>query len=298
MANVVSVCETWSRSNSTITQDQGVNATSSTAVRGFLVQFDAADKTNQLAARSASGGGVSIPLIGDWFSSVYPNLRVRNKHSAPVGPLLYETVVEYAGEDSPLLKPWEMDWPVEKSSEEVSADANGVAYVDPLGLPQFGITRQITDRVYVLRRNEATNINFRARTWLDKVNSASVTLGSLSRPAGTVLMDTVVGTRKVEGTTYYYTVTYTMRIREAMFGIPANQVWYRRRLAFGNYYWDGVHYKIDGTKEVIPCVAQDGITYCPRKLRANGTLLPAGDPDVFIYTKEYEEVNFGSLNLI
>ncbi len=199
---LVNVQERWSGVNGQIEQINIEGAQRGVAGRAFTALFDAAP--TWVDAIDADG----IPDIGDQHPDA-SWLALRRKRVVPLGPLLFDVICEYDGQDSPLVAPVQFAWQEASSTELVDRDADGNALVNGAGEP-YQLPKQISDLVAVITRNEAAYPYSTMYAYWNAVNSDTV---ASVWPAGTVKMLPITAVRQDDGTTYYYVVTYRMQFR-------------------------------------------------------------------------------------
>lgn len=274
---LVNVKRMWSKQMAELSQEQGIAAESTAYSEGYTVLFDAPATAH--AARSATG----IPSRGD----AHPDnsaAKVIRKRAYPIGPHFFQVDVDYVGKDSPLLDPYEKAWRFNTSTEPVDADKDGAAFLNPLGDRYVGITKEFSDPVYVVTRNEASYDIATKAPYQNAVNSDTF----LGMAAGTARMLSITGNRVVDGTDYYWRVTYEIQFR--------NDGWGKRVLCEGKRYWTGK--TIGGAKQIVAAVDSNGQPVnTPVRLSATGTLLDPADDDVFQTFYPFDTIAFSGLSL-
>ena len=278
---VVNVTQSWEGRNSHIQQEQGIAATSSGTVKKYTDLLDSATNGEKTALRAAG-----IPSIADAHPSSTSE-KAWSKRAEVIGPLLYGVTVEYTGKDSPLLDPYEISGGSAHSTEQVDRDAEGNTICNPNGERLAGLTRKISDPFLSITRNEATRPSTVIRNYTDAVNSDTFD----GWPAGQAYMDDISFTRVVDGTTYYYRVTYKILFR--------SDGWEKRVLCEGHTYWTGK--KINGKRELKPFLSGGKNDPKAHPLDAEGKAL-ANEEDaeshVWLEKEVCSEQAFASLGLL
>jgi hypothetical protein len=261
---VVSVIKGFSGTPCTMETVQGVSVNNWRMTKQvmYTVIFDNIDEANSIAAETASFGGVSVPALGAAYSVGYPDLVLQRKHADLIktNPYCYQVVCLFSGENSPLTQFAEKGWDDQETEEPVDRDADDNIIVNPVGDRIIGITRPYYDGIYRFTRNEATAANAQPNTWRGTVNTNIVTLDGYACAAGKLCMGKIGGIQTSAGAYYYWRNTYLIKYRE--------DGWRRREACKGNYYWTGN--LIGGSKEILPCLASDGVTPRERLLTATG----------------------------
>jgi len=199
---LVNVQEKWSNVNGMIEQLDGIAYNRGSAARAFTVLYDAAPRS--YTPVNATG----LPAIGDGFPSVSALTCVR-KRAVPVGPLLYEVTCEYAGKDSPLSEPAAVSMDEYSTTEPVDKDGDGNILANTVGDLVTGLTREVSDQIYIITRNEGSRPDSTARTYNNYVNNDTWN----GWTANQVRFLPLKAQRIVEGTTYYWRVTYRFHCR-------------------------------------------------------------------------------------
>lgn len=199
---LVNVKERWSGINGQIEQTNIEGAQRGVAGRAFTVLFDSAPDIYDVV--DATG----IPDIGDQHPAANW-LALRRKRAVPLSPLLYDVVLDYAGQDSPLIAPVQFSWQEASSTELVDRDSTGAALVNGAGDP-YQLPKTVSDLVAVITRNEAAYPYSTMYSYWNALNSDTI---AGTWPAGTVKMLPITAVRQDDGTTYYYVVTYRMQFR-------------------------------------------------------------------------------------
>ncbi|HET6441627.1 MAG TPA: hypothetical protein VFH53_04555 [Phycisphaerae bacterium] len=272
---LVDIQQKWSGVNAEVSQATGialgVAMETQAASKGYTVLFDAT--ATPLDAANAIG----IPAIGAGFDgSTYAYLTANRKRATPIGPFLFEVVVEYAGEASPTLRPYERSWQDATSVEQVSADADDDLIVNAVGDPVI-LEREFSDPVYVVTRNEAAEPLATIQTYSETVNDDSFQ----GYAAGLCKMLPIVTSREVAGTTYFWRVTYRIQCRASGWAF--------------RYPNKGPRYR--PTAGAAPAAVAD-LGRTEALLAANGTLLADGGTPVFLTADLYPATTFATLGLV
>lgn len=274
---VVNVKESWSGASFDDQQDGAAGAAAWGATRQWTVLTDdVADGPATVLDDSR------VPRIGTSHNRK-PWLRAIRRRAIPKGPMFFHVEVEYAGKDSPLLERPDYGWTWVHSTEPVDRDANGDAMANPLGHAYTGISRKFSDLRLTYTRNEASFSPVAMLAYADAVNSDTF----WGAKAGLAQVQDISGKRIVDGTGYYWNVTYVIDFRK--------DGWKHRTACQGLYY-----YKNDdsGKKRVVPAVDANGSPLTtPVKLKANGELLPEGSETVWEEFQLYPRVAFAGLGL-
>jgi len=275
---LVNVQERWSGINGQIEQTNIEGAQRGVAGRAFTVLFDAVPKIYDVT--DADG----IPDIGD----EHPDadwIALRRKRAVPLGPLLYDVILDYAGQDSPLTAPTQFAWQEASSSELVDFDVDGDALVNGAG-DRYYVPRDTADPVAVITRNEAAYPYSTMYGYWNAVNSDTV---CTNWTAGTVRLLPITCVRQDDGDTYYYVVTYRMQFRR--------DGWTARVANKGRRYRPAAGEDPISTKEGL------GVDF-EALLNANGTLLndigaetAAGNDTVWLTPEVYRSVAFAGLSI-
>lgn len=270
---LVNIQEKWSSVNGELAQDdRGILTTQAMASRGWTVLFDAAP--SGMDAVWATG----LPAIGDSYPT-YTYLKCKRRRAVPLGPLIYEVICEYEGQDSPLLAAYERSWEDATSDEPTDTDGNGDPLLMPSGERATGLTAEVTDPVYVITRNEASWPRSTMFAYQNRVNSDT---WDTDWVANTARMLPIRAQRMPNGASYYYRVTYRIQCRA--------DGWNHRYLAEGRTYLPSVG--------ADPVPVKDKLGVETALLAADGTLLPVGGTPVWITRPKYQSVAFAALGLI
>jgi len=160
-----------------------VGTEGATAPRIFTVKFDEADPPIQrpFLAENASG----IPAL----NSAHPHkpwLHVKNKVAESIGPFDYEVTVNYSTQSTtgdqegetfdptanPLEAPWEVEWGFATANEPINTDITGKPILNSAEeSPDPSVTRDISDLVLRIRRNESAFNPLQASNYKDAINS-------------------------------------------------------------------------------------------------------------------------------
>jgi len=272
MAHVDTILTWPGRSGGQETDQTGMRQ--DTAVEVYSVLFDGA------AGITDALGAAGVPAHGAAWSENAALIVCRTR-ALQVSPLLFDVTVEYAGKTSPLLQPVQRSWRNAKTNEPIDRDQAGDAILNPVGEPYTGIRRDYTDAVLVYTRNEATFPIATALIYQDAVNS-DVFLGAAANYAK---MLNITGPEVIDGGSYYR-VTYEIQFRA--------DSWRHRELCRGKRYWDGTMKA--GKKRAINVIDDNGDPVSEAvRLKADGTLLPPGDPDVWELIDKYPKLPFAPL---
>jgi hypothetical protein len=218
-------------------------------------------------------------------------------------PLVYRCVESYQSPPRPQeqdedqnANPWDLPAKVvsvrsAKTQEPIDEDADG----DPIRNPGTdeaveGLTRPVTDTVFVMRKNYLLfNLNAN-RDYNDSVNSGVFNVGFASFPAGTVKIEDINGSLSQHNGTDYWTVEITFVARKA-YNVPDSEAWYHRRACKG-------FYEVKGGAVVRAVDDQGEFVTSPVYLdSATGERKPVGDPADFITTKVFTDLDFNVLGL-
>jgi len=175
--SVIDVKEDWQGLGSEI------NTESASAPRIFTVKFDTADDPLKRPFLAENTAG--IPLLNS-AHPYKPWLFVKNKSVDSIGPFDFEVTVNYStrstiggqeGESldptaNPLEMPWEVEWGFATANEPINTDITGKPILNSADeSPDPPITREISDLVLRIRRNEAAFNPLQAAEYKDAINS-------------------------------------------------------------------------------------------------------------------------------
>ncbi len=277
---VVNVMAGWSRNEGGVRKFGGAPSEND-AVTYWTVLCNDFNDDDSIAYNAAG-----LPEIGDLHPQGGGKYAIAKRIDERMG-LLFRIRIEYAGQASPLIQPYERSWACEKVVEKLWTDASGNALLNPLGERYEDVSREFTDVVYTVTRNEASFPQALIATHVDHVNSDAVTFGTQVHAVGTCLMHEISGQKDQTGN--YYRVTYRIRIR--------SDGWKKRILCEGYVYWNGA-YNPDGSKFTI--TADDSATSKTGGtvlLTATGLKLPNGAAPVWLLFTVYPSANFSNLAL-
>jgi len=277
---LVNVQEKWSERNGSFEQTNVLGAQQGSATRVFTVLYDAGGTSRQLDAIDAAG----IPNIGALHPDGYTWLTCRRKRAVPLGPLLFNVICEYWGKDSPLTEPAEKYWEDATSTEPTDRDGDGALLTNTVGHPVTGLSKSVSDPVYVFRQNEASYPAATMQAYWNRVNSdVFKTWG-----ANQARMLPITAQRLDVGTIYYWPTTYRIQFR--------TDGWNHRYPNEGKFYRPTAG---------APFISARDTAYGPKVLlNADGTMLngngaedPGGDPSVWITRPVYPEIAFAPLGI-
>jgi hypothetical protein len=283
-----------------------------TASRFFRVTFDGADSVlnEPLLARFATDGSTAIPFL----NSCHPDnfwLIAENIQSRYIGPHNYQVEVIYASprpseqNDSnlqdpnlnPLEQPPEVEWDFDESIEPISEDIYGNPINNSAG-EGFDppITREFSDLVLRIRKNQADFNYLMAADYKNKVNSDWF-FGFAPTYAKCRVIKAV---RRRFGNMFYFECIYEFAFRTAKYG-GIQPGWIKRILdaGFRELIWDDTNKKYK-----LQNITLDGEQPAKAvKLNGVGLQLPINPSEfyveecVFLPYEIYEYRNFAYLGL-
>jgi len=150
-----------------------INTENAAAVRIFSVKFDTNDEPVQRPVLAQNAAGM-------------PWLYVKSKNVESIGPFDFSVTVNYSsrseiggqeGESldpnaNPLEIPWEVEWGFATANESINTDITGKPILNSADeSPDPSITRDISDLVLRIRRNEAAFNPLQASDYKEAINS-------------------------------------------------------------------------------------------------------------------------------
>ncbi len=276
---LVDVQQSWSRSGGGREQGDGIDNFRSWSAEGYTALFDAVGST-QIDALTGTG----VPQIGDTLAADVSQ-KAQRYRAVPLGPYLWEIIVEYGGKNSPLSEAYERSWTGQMTTEAIDEDADGDPIENVVGERLVGVTADFVDQIYTVSRNELVFPRSLVRLYQNSINEDDF-IGYL---IGEVRIGIVSGRRIVDGETYYWNVTYPFICRTGG--------WRTRMLNEGRRHWTG-KLTSSGAKHIGWVKLGDGQnTPTPVKLAADGKLLGSGDDDVWLEFDLKPDRNYGLLGL-
>jgi len=218
----------------------------------------------------------SIPSRGD-AHPVYTAAKCIHKRATRRGPLLVDVTCEYYGQESPLAKPYRYSIGFVTTHEAVNYDVDGNLIINSAGDRIANASRDISDIVLTVVRNEATYPWSDAQTYQNAIN-ADVYCGFA---AGKAKIMAINSDSRTDSGTSYYEMRYQIQFRR--------DGWQQRLADEGEKYltsggaWASVKDAV-GTERAL--------------LDGAGGLLPYGDAAQWVYVDHYTPLNFAALGLV
>jgi hypothetical protein len=305
-ATVVKVTKMWSLADAAESIELGENT------EGYQVTLDSADGAERVALTAVDPDtSVAVPKLRQAYQ---PGsfLRVKRKSAQAVSAMLYNVTVEYDDrinpsqtEENPLNRKAEIEWDTASSIDAIDATADGKAIVNSVQEPfDPPITDEFDDPVARLSWNRASlNVGY-FLSFANKVNSDNY-LGAkpgqalFRRPRAVYVQEQITINDQVQ-TFEYWQLNAEIHFREGLppdndTGGPA-RAWYRRVLNQGKRQKVGVDG--DGNPIYAPIADEDGnVLDEPVLLAADGTLLPDGDPPVWLEFQTKHTRAFSTLQI-
>lgn len=224
--------EAWSRRGSREESQDGLRYTFS-ASAGYQVEHTYNATEAEILADTR------IPQIGDYYANTFAICK--NRSVSKVGLVLSIVSCEFNGEtgpngpdDNPLNKPVEWEEGQATSTEPIDSDARGKPIVTANGEQINGMTMDISDSVFTLKKNFATFSSFAMQAYRQSVNSDVVVIGDDVFLAGTGRMKSCTRKRMQFRDISYYEVSATVQFRYP-YNTTAARAWWGRSRHEGFY---------------------------------------------------------------
>jgi hypothetical protein len=286
------------------------------AVRVFEVSFDDNEllPNKQIAALTASYGGVSVPAILDAHPND-ANWFVFTKTARPdVSGVHWIVDVNYQYMENPFTRLAEIDWDFTEEPAIVENDITGKAVASSAGEPfDPPIQEMACDIVGRISYAASQFDGLIAANYIDAVNDGSLRIDQVYFPAYTVKINKWKGKKTYWGTTAYWEVYLEIQIRLAYKpGTSDIYGWQKQILDQGFYRRGTFADAVSGgtiigkvpirNRDIATIQSGDGINAddqvsSPVLLDGNGGILAEGSPPVFLYFETKKRRNFNIFNL-
>lgn len=266
--------------------------------REFVIESDA--DITPYAARLASHGGTTLPLVGDVHpsdaGSYCVDVEIKRMSEGSAAPFIYEAACQYSSETrlitvatSPLLRPWKYSGTTGSDTEDFLEDKTTptpLQVVNSAWEPFDTLPQRLAKGMSVtVTRNQGTSPAALLDVYDKTSNSGSVTIDGYSYPAKSLLMESINWEKVTEDGTDYYTVTFSMKVR--------NGDWHMRVADRG-------YSQLDGSSQRLPIIDGTGaVVTKPWPLDGTGLKLPNADDDPAVLDfLPYSEISWAGLSFV